>query len=72
MTLENEQVIELINSLDNEAKAIRREALKFSWYMRGGLSYDEAMCLSSQERDIIGQIIKENMETTKETGVPFF
>jgi len=40
--------------------------------MRGGISYDDAMALSSQEREIIGNIIKKNMETTKESGLPFF
>jgi hypothetical protein len=43
-----------------------------SWFMRGGLSYDDAMALSVQEREIIGNIIKKNMETTKESGLPFF
>jgi len=41
------------------------------WYMRG-LSYDEGMNLSFEDRQIIGEIIKENLETTKKTGQPFF
>ena len=40
--------------------------------MRGGLSYTEAMNLSMQERDIISDIIKENLDTTKKTKMPFF
>lgn len=43
-----------------------------SWYMRGGISYEQALQLSKSERDIIGKIIKENMETTKKSGLPFF
>ena len=42
------------------------------WYMRGGLSYDESMCLSFQEREIINKIIKENLEITKNQNIPFF
>lgn len=42
------------------------------WYMRGGLSYDDAMMLSQSERMIIADIIKSNLETTKETRLPFF
>lgn len=72
MTLDREQVVEYIERLDKETKAIRNEALKFTWYMRGGVSYEEAMFLSQQEREIIGAIIKSNMETTKESGLPFF
>lgn len=37
-----------------------------------GLSFSEAMHLSHEERDIIGEIIKENLETTKKSGLPFF
>ena len=40
--------------------------------MRGGLTYEEAIMLSQTERNIIGDIIKDNMETTKESGMPFF
>ncbi len=42
------------------------------WYMRGGISYDDAMMLSQSERAIIADIIKSNLETTKETRLPFF
>ena len=37
-----------------------------------GLSFSEAMNLSPEEREIVGEIIKENLETTKKTGLPFF
>ena len=42
------------------------------WYMRGSISLDEAFMLSSEDRQLIGDIIKENMETTKKSGLPFF
>ena len=41
------------------------------WYMRG-LSYSEAMHLSYEEREIIAEMIKDNLETTRKTGLPFF
>jgi len=37
-----------------------------------GMSYSEAMHLSYEERMIIAEIIKENLETTKKTNLPFF
>jgi len=58
--------------MDKETNDIRQEALKMAWYMRGGLSYDHAMQLSVQERKLINEIIKENLETTKKSGLPFF
>jgi len=43
-----------------------------AWYMRGGLSYNQALQLSTTERKIISELIKENLETTKKSGLPFF
>jgi len=41
------------------------------WYMRG-MSYQDVLNLTNDERMIIGEIIKENLETTKKSGLPFF
>lgn len=70
--MDNEQIVKLIESYDKQSRAIKEEALRFCWYMRGGLTYDEAINLGSQERELISKIIKDNMETTKESGMPFF
>jgi hypothetical protein len=37
-----------------------------------GMSYQEALNLDPDERTIIGEIIKDNLETTKKTKLPFF
>jgi len=58
--------------MDKEARSIREEALRFSWWMRGGLSYEDAMMLGQVEKDIINEIIKDNMKSTKDSGLPFF
>ena len=48
------------------------EILKMCWYMRGGLTWQEALEMSPDEREIVSTLIKENLETTKKTGQPFF
>jgi hypothetical protein len=58
--------------MEKETADIRQEALKLSWYMRGGLSYDLALQLSVAERGLVSQLIKDNLETTKKTGLNFF
>ena len=40
--------------------------------MRGGVTYNEACGMSPAEREIVGKLVKENLETTKKTGQPFF
>lgn len=72
MTLSNEEIAEILQQMEKESKAIREEILKICWYMRGGINYDQAMMLSRQEREIIAKIIKDNLETTKNTKLPFF
>jgi hypothetical protein len=65
------EILRESDKLDKEAKDIKKEVLKMCWYMRG-LSYSEGMTLSWDEREIVAEIIKENLETTKKTGLPFF
>ena len=58
--------------MDKEVKSLKEDMLKMVWYMRGGVTYDEANSMSPQEREIIGNLVKDNLETTKKTGQPFF
>ncbi len=71
LTLPLPEILQEVQRLDKEARDIKKEALKMSWYMRG-MSYTEVMHLSYEERTIIGEIIKDNLETTKKTGLNFF
>lgn len=73
MTLDNEaDVIAFLERYDKESKALKEEVLRMCWFMRGGISYSEAMLMSTQEREIIGKIVKDNLESTKKSGMPFF
>lgn len=72
MTWTNEQISDEIDRMEKETKAYKDEALRLCWYMRGSLSYDDAMLLSQVDREIINKIVKDNMETTQKSGLPFF
>lgn len=65
------EILREVEVLDKQARSIKKDCLKLCWYMRG-LSYAEVMHMSWEEREIIGEIIKENLETTKKTGLNFF
>ena len=65
------EILQESDRLDKEARDLKKDVLKMCWYMRG-LSYAEGMNLSFDERQIVGEIIKENLETTKKTNLPFF
>lgn len=70
--MNNEQILEVLTSLEKQVKSLKYNALHISWYMRGGVSYEDAVLFSKDERDMVGTIIKENMEITKKSGLPYF
>ena len=58
--------------MENEVKNVKLDLLKICWYMRGGVTWREVITWSPDDREIANQLIKENLETTKKTGQPFF
>ena len=72
LALNPDQISEMLDQMEKETNSIRQEALRMSWYMRGGLTYDMAMALSMEERNLINDLIKEHLETTKKSGLPFY
>ena len=65
-------IVTTLKDMEKSQKELKHELMKICWYMRGGLTYSEASALSPTEREIIANLVKENMETTKKTGQPFF
>ena len=65
-------IISYLKSFDNETKNLKLEIMKICWFLRGGMSWNEALVLSPDERAVATQLVKKNMETTKKSGQPFF
>jgi hypothetical protein len=65
-------IVKHLKDFDSEAKNLKLELMKICWFMRGGMSWQESLNLSPDERSIAAQLVKENMDTTKKTGQPFF
>ena len=65
-------IIAYLKDFDSQVKNLKLELMKLCWFMRGGMSWNEALVLSPDEREIVSQLVKENMETTKKSGQPFF
>ena len=66
------EIVSHLKDFDNQAKNLKLELMKICWFMRGGMSWNEALNLSLDERTIASQLVKENMDTAKKTGQPFF
>ena len=58
--------------MEKEAKAFKNQIYQMMWFMRGSITISEAFELESEDLEIIGRIIKDNLETTKKTRLQFF
>ena len=66
------EIVNHLKGFDNQTKNLKMEIMKICWFMRGGMSWQEALNLSPAARGIAAQLVKENMDTAKKTGQPFF
>lgn len=66
------EILGEVKTMEKEQRALKQDITKLCWYMRGGVSLDDAFAMSFDDRQIISEIIKENLETTKRSGLPFF
>ena len=60
LSLKPEEIQDLIKRMEEEADFIKVSAMRFSWYMRGGISYEDVLNLSSREREIISLLIEND------------
>ncbi len=72
MYLDNEGIDRVVKEYEKDTKALREELIKICWYMRGGITISEAFMLTTDDRLLVGQLIEENLNITKDSGLPFF
>lgn len=46
--------------------------IRITWWMRGGIPIRDVYDLDQDDRAIITNLIKENMESAKKSGMPFW
>ena len=66
------EILKEVDGLEKESGAFKSELFKICWYMRGGITLEDAFSLSYEDRSIVSKLIEENLETTKKTGLNFF
>lgn len=70
--MDNEQIVQELTRLDAESKEIKNSIIRMAWYMRGGTTIAELLESPNSDRELINSLIKENLDTTKKSGMPFF
>jgi hypothetical protein len=72
LSLSIPEILKEVDNLEKESKAFKSDLLKLCWYMRGGITVEDVYYMSYEDRQMIGKLVEENLETTKKSGLPFF
>jgi len=65
------EIIQLSKEMENQTKEIKFNVFKISWYMRGGVTSEDLFWrYSIEDRNILNDVIKENIEVVNKTGLP--
>lgn len=71
LSMSNSDIELYVNSLEKSAKGVKDEIFRISWYMRGGVSSSDLFhTYSYEDRQLMFDIIKENIEATKTSKMP--
>ena len=58
--------------MEGEIKNFKADLLKLAWFMRGSVTLDELFATCHEDREVMSTVIKDNLDTAKKTGQPFF
>jgi len=69
LKLKSDEIQSEINKLNEISGAIHKEIIDICFYMRGGITIDQAYKLTIQQREMIAKRIKKNIEQTEKSGL---
>lgn len=72
MTWSLDEIMEEVEILENSVKQFKYDLSKLCWYMRGSVSLTEMYETCHEDREVMSQLVQDNLETTKKTQQPFF
>jgi hypothetical protein len=60
-----------LKSFDLYIRDLKDEIFRISWYMRGGVSSQDLFhTYTRDDRVVMNEVIKDNIELTKKSGLP--
>jgi hypothetical protein len=66
-----EEISDYLIGLEEEISNFKKDLAQLSWYMRGGVTYEQLLHIYSyDDREAMYKVIKDNIELTKNSGMP--
>lgn len=69
---DQEKITKMFNSLQREGRALLDSIISLIYFMRGALSYTEAMNMSFAERQVVSEFIEKRLEQEKKSPSPVY
>lgn len=64
------EINQIARDYENQIKQLKDTLYRIGWHMRGSLTFNDLFnVISFEDRQILSEIIKENIETTNKTGL---
>ncbi len=67
-----EQIQEMFSGLQREGRQLLDSIISLIYFMRGAVSYTEAMNMSFAERDILAHFLSNRLEIEKKSSNPIY
>lgn len=67
--IEPKDIPDFLQEHINDARALERELIELTWYMRGGITLDQAFMMTSRQRKYAFKFIEQNIERTNKSGI---
>ena len=65
-----EEISEILEEMHLASKALTNIVTDICWHMRGSVTWEQAWQLTEEQRRVMLNLIKRNIETTQKTGMP--
>lgn len=65
-----EEILEILEEMSLASKALTSIVTDICWHMRGSVTWEQAWHLTDNQRRVMLNLIKKNIEITQKTGMP--
>lgn len=70
--MKSDQIDDYLEKLRKAASSIEEDLVDITFFMRGGITLNEAFQLTPNQREAVSKRVKQNFELTEKTKMPLY